>query len=190
MASHIPFGSKSLGQVAKGHVAIHAMIRAGTDESLEAELVRDSLDSPYKVLTAVERERARWLSEDLYSISDPPDVDAPKELNSQAQQQLTEAIEARQKREWDRALLLLRQAQKSLAPALLSYLRGSIWLEAGHPHVAAEFFRHASECDPANPNYRALSLYALAKSDPDAADGEARRILADGGAHAIQAVNR
>ena len=190
MASHIPFGSKSFGQVAKGHVAIHAMIKAGTDESLEAELVRDSLDSPYKVLTAVERERARWLSEDLYSISDPPDPDTPKEINPQAQQQLAEAFEARQNREWDRALLLLRRRQKYISSPLLGYLRGSIWLESGHPHVATEFFRHASGCDPTTANYRALYLYSLAKSDPVAAGVEARRVLANDGAFAPVVVAR
>ena len=160
MAPHIPFGSKSFAQVAKGLVAIHAMIRAGTDELPEAESIRDSLDAPYRVLTPTERDRAQWLSEDLYSIGDPPDVGTLKELNPEAQQQLAEAIEARQNREWDRALLMLRQAQKSLAPALLSYQRGTIWLESGHPHVAAEFFRHASECDPANAKYRATYLDA------------------------------
>ena len=168
MASHIPFGSMSFGQVARGLVAIHAMIRAGTDESAEAESVRDSLDAPYKVLTSTERDRAQWLSEDLYSISDPPDVNTPKELNPQAQQQLAEAFAARQNREWDRALLLLRQVQRSIAAALLSYLRGSIWWEAGHPQVAAEFFRHASECDPANAEYRATSLQAWAEAPPQA----------------------
>lgn len=182
MASHIPFGSKSFGQVAKGHVAIHSMIRAGTDESLEAELVRDSLDSPYKVLTAVERERARWLSEDLYSIGDPPDVNTPKELNPQAQQQLVDAIKARESREWDRALVLLRQVQKFLAPAPLSYLRGSIWQESGHPHVATAFFRHASECDGENAALRAMYLHSLAESDPEAAGKLAQQILADDGA--------
>ena len=190
MAAHIPFGSRSFGQVARGLVAIHAMITAGTDESAEAESVRDSLDAPYKVLTSTERDRAQWLSEDLYSISDPPDVNTPKELNPQAQQQLTEAFAARQNREWDRVLLLLRRWQKYIAPALLGYLRGSIWLESGHPHVAAEFFRHASECDPANANYRAYYLYALAKSDPDAADELASQILAEDGAFAPVLVAR
>ena len=51
MASHTPFGSDSFAIVAKGLVAIHAMIRAGTDESPEAESIRDSLDAPHKVLT-------------------------------------------------------------------------------------------------------------------------------------------
>lgn len=190
MASHTPFGSKSFAQIAKGLVAIHSMIRAGTDELPEAESIRDSLDAPYRVLTPTERDRAQWLSEDLYSISDPPDANTPKELNPQAQQQLAEAFEARQNREWDRALLLLRRWQKYIAPALLGHLRGSIWLESGHPHVAAEFFRHASECDPENATYRAYYLYALAKSDPEAADKLARQILADDGAFAPVLVAR
>ena len=158
MASHTPFGSNSFALVAKGLVAIHAMIRAGTDESAEAEAIRDSLDAPHKTLTPTERYRAQWLSEDLYSISDPPDPDRPKELNSQAQQQLLDALEAREDRDRDRVLLLLRQVRKSLPPALLSHLRGSIWSESGHPEVAAEFHRHASERAPLNEDYRATYL--------------------------------
>lgn len=185
-----PFGSRSFKMVARGFVNLHRLIAAGCGDSLEAEAVRDSMELPSKVLSAVERERARWLSEDLYSISDPPDANTPKELNPQAQQQLAEAFEARQNREWDRALLLLRRWQKYISPDLLSYQRGSIWLESGYPHVAAEFYRHASECNPANANYRAYYLYALAKSNPEEAGREALRILADDGASAPVLVAR
>jgi len=154
------FGSKSFGLVAKGLVAIHAMIRAGTDESPEAESIRDSLDAPNKNLTPTEKHRAQWLSEDLYSIGDPPDVSTPEESNPKAQQQLAEAIKARQNCEWDQALLLLRQTQKFLTQALLSYQRGLIWAESGHPHVATAFFRHASQCDPTNADYVAAYVTA------------------------------
>ena len=190
MASHTPFGSKSFAQIAKGLVAIHSMIRAGTDELPEAESIRDSLDAPYRVLTPTERDRAQWLSEDLYSISDPPDANTPKELNPQAQLQLFEAIKARENHEWDRALLLLRQTQKSLAPTLLSYLRGSIWQESGYAHVATEFFRHASECDSENAACRAMYLHSLAESDPEAAGKLAQQILANDGAFAPVLVTR
>ena len=190
MAPRTPFGSKSFAQVARGLVAIHGLIRAGTDESPEAESIRDSLDAPYKVLTPTERYRAQWLSEDLYSISNSPDGGTPQEPSLQAQLQLVEAIEARRNSEWDQALLLLRQAQKSTAPALVSYLRGSIWQESGHPHVATEFFRHASKCDPENVTCRAMYLHALNESDPEAAGKLAQQILDDDGAFAPALVAR
>ncbi len=190
MTLHPPFGSKSFGHVARGLVAIHDMIRAGTDESPEAESIRDSLDAPYKVLTPTERDRAQWLSEDLYSIGDPPNPATSKVLNLEAQQQLADAIVARQNREWDRGLLLLRQVQESLAPAILSFLRGSIWQESGHPHIATAFFRHASECDPENVTCRAMYLHALNESDLEAAGKLSQQILADDGAFAPALVAR
>lgn len=63
--------------------------------------------------------------------------------------------------------------------ALLSYLRGSIWLEAGNYDVAAVFFGHAAECDLSRPNYRALYLHAMAESDPNTARRLANQILDD-----------
>lgn len=190
MTTNVPFGSLSFKMVARGFVTLHRLIAAGGGDSPEAEAVRDSMEAHSKVLTPTERHRAQWLSEDLYSISDPPDANTPKELNPQAQLQLFEAIKARENHEWDRALLLLRQTQKSLAPTLLSYLRGSIWQESGYAHVATEFFRHASECDPANANCRAMYLHSLAESDPEAAGKLSRQILADDKAYAPALVAR
>jgi hypothetical protein len=163
------FGSPSLRLVAKGLIALHRLIKEGKDDSSEAESVRDALDAPLKALNATEREQAQLLSEDLYSISEPPAGTALKEMNPQVQQQLNEALEARQSREWDRALALLRQWREYISPALLSYLRGSIWLEAGNADVAAAFYGHAADSEPGNANYRALYMHALAVSDPVAA---------------------
>ncbi len=137
-----------------------------------------------KILSRAEKERAQWLSEDLYSVSEPPAATTQKEMNPQARQQLIEAAEARQRGEWDRALVLLRRWREYIAPALLSYLRGSIWLEAGSPDVAAVFYEHASESDPTNANYQVLYMHALAESDPDAAGKLAERVLADDKTHA------
>src|SRR6185437_1031733 len=71
-----------------------------------------------------------------------------------------------------------------IAPALLSYLRGSIWLEAGEPDVATVFYRDASGRDPVNAKYRAFYMHALAESDPDLAEKLARQVLADDEKHA------
>jgi hypothetical protein len=146
-------GSPSFQVVAKGLVALRRLIKQGKDESPEAEHLRDALDAPLLALSRTEKERAKLLSEDLYSISEPPAAINGGELSPQAQQLLDEALKARQNREWDRALALLRRARESIGPARLSYLRGSIWLEAGVPEVAAEFFGHASESDPANASF-------------------------------------
>jgi len=147
MAAHFQFDSPSFKLVARGLVALHQLIKEGNDDSPEGEAVRDALDAPLKGLNRSEKERAQWLSEDLYSVSEPPAEITQKEMDPQAQQQLNEALEARQRREWDRSLALLRRWRDYISPALLSYLRGSIWMEAGNPGVAAVFYGHASESD-------------------------------------------
>ena len=132
MAPHPTFGSSSFKLVAKGLVELHRLIKEEKDDSSEADSVRDALDAPLKVLSRIEKERAQWLSDDLYSVSEPSATATQKDMNSQAQQQLHEAFEARQSREWDRALTLVRRWKEYISPALLSYIRGAIWLEAGY----------------------------------------------------------
>jgi hypothetical protein len=190
MVTHSQFGSLSFRLVAKGLVALHRLIKDRKEDSPEAEAVRDALDAPLKALNRSEKERAQWLSEDLYSVSEPPAPTTRKEMTSEAQQQLNEAFEARQSREWDRALTLLRRWRESISPALLSYLRGSIWLEAGNSDIAAVFYGHASETDPANASYQAIYMHALAESDPDAAGKRAMEVLADDEKHAPVVVAR
>lgn len=190
MTAHSSFGGSSFKLVVRGLLALHQLIKEGKDDSAEAESVRDALDAPLKALNRTEKERVQWLSEDLYSVSEPPAATTRKEMNPQAQQQLTEAIEAREGREWDRALTLLRRWREYITPALLSYLRASIWLEAGEPAVAAVFYGDAAENDPANANYRAIYLHALAETDPVAAGKLAREVLADDEKHAPVVVAR
>ena len=190
MVAHSQFGSPSFKLVAKGLVALHRLIKDGKNDSPEAESVRDALDAPLKALNRTDKQRAQWLSEDLYSVSEPPAATTQKEMNPQAQQQLNEAVEARQNREWDRALALLRQWREHISPSLLGYLRGSIWMETGNSEVAAVFYGHASDCDPANANYRAIYMYALAESNLDAARKLARAVLADDEMHAPVVVAR
>jgi len=190
MVAHAPFYSPSFHRVAKGLLALHWLIKDGKDDSPEADAVRDALDTPLNALNRIEKQRAQWLSEDLYSVSEPPHAATLKEMNSQAQEQLNEALEARQRREWDQALALLRHCRENISPALLSYIRGSIWLEAGLPDVAAVFYGHALQSDPANANYRAIYMHALTESDPAGAGILARQVLADDENHAPVVVAR
>ena len=188
MVPHPPISSSSFRLIAKGLIELHRLIMAGKVDSPEAESVRDALDAPLKALSRSEKERAQWLSEDLYSVSEAPAATSQKEINSQALQQLNEAIEAKQRGEWDQALKLLRQARENLPPDLLSYLRGSCWQEAGHPDVATVFYEHASESAPANAAYRTAYLHALAKSNPNAAGKLAGQVLANDEKHAPVAI--
>ena len=159
----------------RGTRQLHRLLVEGKADSPEADTVRDATDGPWQALSEVERDRARKLSEDLYSLSEPPAAVPP--MNPQTRDGRIEAIAARQRGEWDRALDLLRQWRDSIDPALLSYLRGSIWLGAGDPETAALFFAHAHKLVPSNGNYQALALYALNIADPAAARRQAEEIL-------------
>ncbi len=167
MAAQTSFSSSSFHRVAKGLVALHRLIKEGKDDSPEAEAIRDALDPPLRALNRVEKERAQWLSADLYSVSEPPAL-ALEEMNPEAQQVLNEAIEAHNRGDWDKAFTLLRRLRESISPARLSYLRGSVWLEAGLPKIAAFFFEHACEKGPENANYKAIYISTLAAFDPEA----------------------
>jgi tetratricopeptide (TPR) repeat protein len=180
MVAHPPFGSSSFRLVAKGLVELHRLITADKNDSPEAEAVRDALDAPLKALNPTEKARAQWLSEDLYSASSEPNAGiVQKQMTPQAQRQLNEALQARQNREWDKALELLRQWEEYVLPAQLSYLRGSVWFEAGSFTVAAAFYQHASECDPENANYKAIYMHSLEKSHPPSAGKIAKEVLAN-----------
>lgn len=183
-------GSPSFQRVVKGLVDLHRLIAAGKEDSPEAESVRDAMDAPWFVLDPAEKERAQWLSEDLYSISDPTSTTDQREMNVEAQQQYNDAWEAFHDRDWDRSLALLRRCQDSISPALLSYFRGRIWAAAGHPVVASIFHGHAAEIDPTRANYRAIYLAVLAEADPEKAARLAAEVLADDGNYAPIVVAR
>jgi tetratricopeptide (TPR) repeat protein len=159
----------------RGTRELHQLLAAGNDDSPEADTIRDATDGPWEALSEVERNRVRKLSEDLYSLVEQPPTAQP--MNPQAQAKLNEAFEAKQRGEWDRALDLLRCWRAYIDPALLSYLRGSIWLEAGDPATAALFYEHAFKLNPSNGNYQAMYLYALNIADPATASNKAEETL-------------
>jgi tetratricopeptide (TPR) repeat protein len=167
---------------------LHALALTGRNEDPEADAVRASLERPWQCLSETERKRIVGLSADLDSIGGPPrEVEA---MNPQAQQRLVEAIEARQAGELDRALELLRRWGKPVDPALLAYLRGSIWQEAGDYATAALFFEEAARLAPDNENYAAMHLFSLARSNLPAALPRMQEILANDEGHAPVVVVR
>jgi hypothetical protein len=152
-----PFStSPSYVQSIHGLRHLHELTLKGEDESPEAQAIRDSLERPWLGLSAVEQKRITGLSEDLYSISEPPGEPLP--TNSLAQQKLSEALEARQSGDWDKALELLRCWGMYLEPAVLSFLRGSVWRQAGDHETASLFYQHASQIDPNDENSKSPDL--------------------------------
>jgi tetratricopeptide (TPR) repeat protein len=171
-----PFSTSfSYIQSIQGLRRLHEMTLTGEDESPEAEAVRDGLDGPWTRLSEVEQKRITGLSEDLYSISDPPEESVPP--HPQVQRKLLEFYQAQKSGDWDKALELLRCWKKYLDPALLSFLRGAIWREAGDYETAVLFYRHAAQLDPSDVQFAVMYLSTLDKTDPVAADERARDIL-------------
>jgi tetratricopeptide (TPR) repeat protein len=162
----------------RGIRELHRLAVSGKDESPEADAVRDAMDGPWNALSDIERKRASGLSEDLYSISEPA-AGGNRELNPQAQANLNDAFEARQRGEWDRALELIRGCAHSLAPDMVSFFRGRTWLDAGDTESAVLFFEHALQVQPDNGNYLAIFLDTLSMVDPAAAQGRAWQVLHD-----------
>lgn len=182
-------GSPNYRQVLRGYLRLHQLTALDRDESLDADAVRDSLDLPWRALTADERTRVQGLSADLFSISEPI-ADGSKEMNPQAQKNLAEALEAKQRGEWEPALGLLRRWSEHIAPALLSYLRGGIWLESGYPEVAVVFYEHAAKLEPDSSNYAVLFLHSLEQSHPARAKDEASQVLRDPEKHSPSLIVR
>src|SRR5437879_828042 len=151
----------------RGTRELHQLLAAGKDDSPEADAIRDATDGPWEALSEVERNRVRNLSEDLYSLVEPPPAAQP--TNSQVQAKLNAVMEAKQRGEWDKALDLLRQGRAYIDPAEVSYLRGSIWLDAGDAATAALFLEHAANLAPANDNYQMVLQQASASAEPVAA---------------------
>ena len=163
--------------MARGVRELNQIMAQGKDDSPEADAIRQATDAPWEALSEIERRRIRNLSEDLYSLHEP--VAPARATNPQAQSKLSGVVEAQKQGDWDQALDLLRRWGSYLDPALVSYLRGSIWLEAGDPAAAALFFEHASKLQPENQNYPAMFMLALGRSDLDAARRRAEEILGE-----------
>ena len=159
----------------RGVRELHQLSAAGKEDSPDADAIRDATDGPWESLSEVERKRVGNLSEDLYSLVEPPPAAQP--MNPKVQAKQNEAVAAGRRGEWDRALNLLRPCAAYLAPDMLSFWRGKIWMEAGDADTAVPFLEHASRLQPDNGDYLAILLYALEKVNPTVAQERARQIL-------------
>ena len=167
--------SASYLAMVRGTRELHQLLAAGKDDSPEADAIRDATDGPWLAIPEVERKRIGNLSEDLYSLVEPPPP--PKPMDPQAEAKLREAFEAKNRGEWDRALDLLRRWRAHIDPARVSYLRGSIWLGAGDPATAIVFFEHACQLDPDNELFQGRLLETLETTNPPEAATRAEAVL-------------
>lgn len=105
-----------------------------------------ALEGLWEQMTSEERERAGGLSQDLYTVSDPP-PDRLGPMTPSGEDQLSRVNEARARGDWDEALTSLRQLDRVAPPALVARLRGFIWDGLGEAPVAAVFHERAHRLD-------------------------------------------
>lgn len=158
--------------------ALHHLIRGGTDETPPGEVLRDRMDRPGSRLSPEEVVSVNGISADFYSLIDPPPT-AVLSPTASFEADLRAALEARDRRDFGRALDLVRKCAPYIEPAALSHLRGTIWGEAGESWPAVPFFQHAAQLDPKNGSYTELVLHHLSRVDAEAASANARWILED-----------
>jgi hypothetical protein len=125
------------------------LIREGTDETPVGEALRDRMDEPGSRLSPDQIASANGISADFYSLAASSAAPVLPQTD-EVQEGLKSALEARDHGDFDRALELLRKHADYLNPAVLSFVRGSIWGKAGEDQIALQFFRRASELDPTN----------------------------------------
>jgi tetratricopeptide (TPR) repeat protein len=125
---------------------LHVLIREGADETPEAELLREQMDEPAKYLAQEEIDCLNAISADFYTLSGQPWQVQPSP--PMAREELKEALEARDRRDYVKALDLLRKNQVFRETASVSYMRARIWSGAGEYDIALDFFRRAKELTP------------------------------------------
>src|SRR3954468_20131517 len=100
-------------------VDLHELIRAGRDESVEGESLRDSMDYWWQRMSPAEIEQAGQLSEDLYYIHEPPSGQIPfkKEIWAEIQPHLA-------KSNWMAAIQSIRTHRSEIPAFVASFFEG------------------------------------------------------------------
>jgi hypothetical protein len=161
---------------------LHTAMLEGWDETDEGETLRDRMDRPGSRLSSDEIGSLSGISADFYSLTDQPAGNVSP-TTADVLTDLQPILQARKSKDFHKALDLLRKHAGSIPAASLAYWRGSIWMEAGEPRIAAAFLERASGLEPGNANYRYLALHALWKANPSSAIQMAQAILSRSETH-------
>jgi tetratricopeptide (TPR) repeat protein len=166
---------------------LHQLIREGRDDTPLGEDLRDRMDSPGSCLSPDEVLSVNGISADFYSLTDLPPTTVLSRTAA-VETDFRTALEARDRRDFGRALDLLRERAPYIKPADLSYLRGTIWGEVGESSIAVSFFQHAAQLDPNNGTYLYLVLHHLSQVDAESANAQAQQIVGDPDRYPARAV--
>jgi hypothetical protein len=153
---------------------LHELIRAGRDEFPEGESIREQMDAPAASLTPDEVDCLNAISADFYTLSEPPP--SPQPAPADLRHRLKKVLEARDTGDFAKALDLLRQNEPYLDSAVVAFMRGRIWSQAGEHEIARDYFRQAKMLDSASANSDFIWLDALSRvlAEEDSAPARAR----------------
>jgi tetratricopeptide (TPR) repeat protein len=166
---------------------LHQLIREGADETVEGEALRNRMDEPAEFLTHEEVDCLNAISADFYTLTGPPSHVQHNPPSALRDDQLG-ALDARDARDFTKALDLVRKIEPYFDPAYVAYLRGSIWAKAGENEIAVDFFQRAKELAPQNAGYAYMWLDALSRADAGEALATAERLLRQATDHPPQLI--
>ncbi len=160
---------------------LHALIREDKDEEPEGDAIREQMDEPGSQLSKDEIESVNGVSADLYSLFDPqlPALSQTNEIRAS----LKRAVDSRDTGDLHTALTQVRKYSRYIEPAVLAYLRGTIWMEQKEHALALQFFQRAAELDPINQNYEYLLINEFSKVNSEAAIVLAEQIIKEPNLH-------
>lgn len=141
MTSQRFFGNPDFLAYARMLRELHQLIRAHADDTQQGEALREQMDGPTECLTADEVECLNAISADFYTLAGSPHA-GPANPPLSCQNELRVALDAR---DFVKALALVRMNETILGPLTVAQFRAKVWLQAGEPDIAADFFRRAQE---------------------------------------------
>jgi hypothetical protein len=154
---------------------MHQLFREGKRKSEEVSAIRDATDEPWNELSDEKRKTIQGLSQDLYEMQGATRKTPVAASTLELERKVSEAVQAKEEGQLDRALELLRECQGYSLAYRVSYLRGSIWLLKKDPKIAIVFFKHALDQDPGNEVVRSAWLNCLKTAYPEAEMVEAEK---------------
>ena len=165
-------------ETVSGLLRLHRYTVEKQDKTDEYHGICEALEGYWGQMTPIERERTSGLSQDLYTVSDPPSAKL-EPITPEAQGEFAAVYEARDRGDWDFALVMLRKLEKVVPAPLIAYLRGSIWEGLDNKQVASVFYEQANRLDPENQGIQAAFLNVLTWTDMSRAMKLADPILAE-----------
>ena len=105
-------------ETVSGLLRLHRYTVEKRDETDEYHEICAALEGYWGQMTPTERDRTGGLSQDLYTVSDPPPAKL-EPMTPEAQGEFGAVYEARESGDWDFALAMLRKVEKAVAAPLV-----------------------------------------------------------------------